>query len=574
MLTGMADATTFFIPIPARNAAVHIAAALESVASQDLTGIRVHVHVQDGGSTDGTIEIVREWSMRFAGGADSPALAITWATAADGGMYDAITKALDEASERRVMPGIFFWLNADDILMPGALSNLAATFADPAVEWVIGAAVDLDQTGAVTLHKAHPRIPDADLRTGNFNYTGGRWLRAESTAMRLSVARACGPFTAGLRLAGDYDLFVRLARRGPPTYVDYAVRGFRRHAGQLSEATVAYQHERARVQYALPAATVAPAQARRTGIGTTREIVFFPDRRAIDLYQESLYEGLDARGVATIDELSIVCGQRKPAMIHVHWLDEVVDQERMQAAADARALVQIVTTAKAGGHRIVFTLHDGRMRQPMHGDLEAGLTEFLFRHAHIVHMHHAAVAAEVRKQFQEFPWKRVVFAEAGPYAEPWALIQRTGLMLVDARCEVIEVGDMTGMPAAFRARTVSGVGGRPNAADDGLAVAIRNARWALFGPAAASYPGLVFHILAAGTPVVVPRLGRMPAIVFDGINGVLYEPGDDESCRRALERALCDCGRPTERAVRDRVMQSVAGYRWSTMRDVILRSLP
>lgn len=573
MLSCMSDPTPFFVAMPTRNAAASIAGALESVAAQDLTGISVHVHVQDGGSTDGTIEIVREWSARIAASPRAGRCVITWATAADGGMYDAIVTALGEAAEQAVTAGIFFWLNADDVLMPGALGNLATTFADPAVDWVIGAAVDLDEQGAVTLHTPHARIPDADLRAGNFNYTGGRWLRAESTAMRLSVARECGPFTAGLRLAGDYDLFVRLARRGPPTYVDYAVRGFRRHPGQLSEAMVAYQCECARVRCMLPIDAMAPTRPMRAGAGTTGTVVFYPDRRATDPYQDALYEGLEARGVATLDELSSVCRQTPPATIHVHWLDEIVDQERMLAAADARAFVQTVSAAQAGGHRIVFTLHEGSLRRPVHGDLAAGLVEFLFRRATLVHMHQPAVAADIRRRFAAFPWRRVVFAEAGPYRAPWALIERVGLMLVNAGREVVAVGDTAGLPAAFRARAAAGVGGLSATDADGMAAAIRHARWALLGPAAAFHPGLVFHILAAGTPVVVPRLGRMPAVVFDGINGMSYDPDDDASCRTVLEMALTECEKPVERAARERAMRSVAGYSWSTMRDMILRSL-
>ena len=82
----MSRVATFLIVIPTRNAAGHLAAALESVAAQELTGIRVHVHVQDGGSTDGTLEIVREWAARISERPLGGDLAITWATAADGAL--------------------------------------------------------------------------------------------------------------------------------------------------------------------------------------------------------------------------------------------------------------------------------------------------------------------------------------------------------------------------------------------------------------------------------------------------------------------------------------------------------
>jgi glycosyltransferase involved in cell wall biosynthesis len=537
----MSRVATFLIVIPARNAAGHLAAALESVAAQDLTGIRVHVHVQDGGSTDGTLEIVREWAARISERPLGGDLAITWATATDGGMYDAITRALAHASEWPFAPELFFWLNADDVLMPGALRNLAATFANQAVEWVIGAAVDLDEAGAVTLHKPHPRIPDADLRSGDFNYTGGRWLRAESTAVRLSAARACGPFAPGLRLAGDYDLFVKLARRGPPTYVDYPVRGFRRHAGQLSQAAVAYQYERARARFML-SETDSPRIRPRLAARPAHEIVFYPDRTAIDPYQTLLYEGARATGMASIQHLADVCQQATtPLVVHVHWLDQIMAQPQAAAVADARTLAQTLTMARARGHRIVFTVHDVADRTHANADVEEMLVEFLFGHASLVHLHHPVVAAEIRGRFRSFPWGRTVFAEQGPDPDPGVALRGPAFALVGA--------------------------------DGSATTTIRGARWAVFGPGSAPSAGLLFHILAAGTPVVAPRLGRIPAYVFDGVNGFLYDPGDEASYRQAIDRALAARSAEAERALGQQAVRAVADLDWPTMLDTIMRRL-
>jgi len=542
MLSSMADATTFFIAIPARNAAVHIAAALESVATQDLTGIRVHVHVQDGGSTDGTIETVRAWSTRYAGGEGSSELMITGATAADGGMYDAITTAIDEASERFFSPDVFFWLNADDILMPQALRNLAATFANQAVEWVIGAAVDLDESGAVTSHKAHPRIPDADLRSGDFNYTGGRWLRAESTAVRFAVARACGPFAAGLRLAGDYDLFVKLARRCAPTSVDYPVRGFRRHPGQLSQAAVAYQYERARASFLLSEVDPLRTRPRAAVARSAHEIVFYPDRTVIDPYQTLLYAGARARGAASIQDLADACQQATtPLVVHVHWLDEIVSQPRAMAVADAHALTKTLMAARARGQRVVFTMHDVTDRTHTNVDVEEMLVEFLFGHASLVHLHHPVVAAEIRGRLNSFPWGRTVFAEQGPYPDPGVALRGPGLALVGV--------------------------------DGAATTTIHGARWAVLGPGVAASAGLLFNVLAAGTPVVAPRLGRIPAYVFEGLNGFLYDPGDEVSYRQAVERALAVRSAEVEHAFRRQAIRAVADLDWPTMFDTIMRRL-
>lgn len=519
----MSSAATFLIAIPTRNAARFLGNALESVAAQDLTGIRVHVHVQDGGSTDGTIEIARAWSARASEEPVGSNLAITWATAADGGMYDAIARAITDVSERPLSAEIFFWLNADDVLMPGALRNLVATFANPGVEWVIGAAVDIDEAGVITLHKPHPRIPDVDLRTGNFNYTGGRWLRAESTAMRLSAARACGPFTAGLRLAGDYDLFVKLACRSSPSYVDYPVRGFRRHPGQLSQGAVAYQHERSRARFVL-GADGGPSCPQPIAV-SSREIVFYPDRRESHPYQRSLYGGAPARGVASIDDLERACREAvHPLVVHVHWLDGITGQPRVASTAAARRFAETITAARAQGHRVLFTLHDVPSGKEHDTVPEHAIVDFLFQQADRVHMHHPAVAAAVRERCSSFPWGRVVFAEQGSFPE-WR-------------------------------------------------DAVTTANFALLEPASESDTiGLAFGLLAAGTPVIAPRIGRIPSYVFDGVNGFLYEPGDDASCRAAVGRALAERSGPVEQALRERVARTVALFDWRCTLDTILRGL-
>lgn len=559
---------TFLIVIPARNAAAHLATALESVVAQDRTGIRVHVHVQDGGSNDGTIEIARGWAARFSATPQGGGLVITWASAADGGMYDAITRSLADASERPFTPELFFWLNADDVLMPGALRNLATTFADPGVVWVIGAAVDIDEAAAVTLLKPHPRIPEADLRTGNFNYTGGRWLRAESTAVRLSAARACGPFTAGLRLAGDYELFVKLARRVPPTWVDYPVRGFRRHPGQLSQAAVAYQHERSRARF-LFGADGGPSCTRPIA-ASSREIVFFPDRRESLPYQRSLYEAARARGVSSIDELQAVCREATaPLIVHVHWLDGITGQPDAAGVSAARRFAETITAARAQGHRVVFTLHEVPRAGRDHADLERGVVQFLFQQADRVHMHHPTVASEVRERCSSFPWGRVMFAEQGSFPGPPRVSGMAGLALFQRDGVVQEFGSV---PAVFADLHGSRATALPT--EDEWRDAVTTAKFALLGPASESLTiGLAFAMLAAGTPVIAPRVGRIPSYVFDGSNGFLYEPGDDASCRTAVGRALAERFGPAEQALRERVAREVALLDWRSSLDTILRGL-
>ena len=91
-----------------RNSAEHMAGCLDSVAAQE--GADYEHWVVDGASTDGTVEILRA--------RNDPRL--HWISEPDGGIYDAMGKAVRRASGRWI-----YFLGADDRLRPGALREMA-----------------------------------------------------------------------------------------------------------------------------------------------------------------------------------------------------------------------------------------------------------------------------------------------------------------------------------------------------------------------------------------------------------------------------------------------------------------
>ena len=88
------------------NSAATIRTAIESVLSQK--GVDIEYIVVDGGSTDGTVDIIKEYSTRST---RSTWLTFKWISERDEGMYDAINKGVKMATGDVV--GI---LNADDVL--------------------------------------------------------------------------------------------------------------------------------------------------------------------------------------------------------------------------------------------------------------------------------------------------------------------------------------------------------------------------------------------------------------------------------------------------------------------------
>ena len=105
------------------NSAGTIRTAIESVLSQK--GVDLEYIVVDGGSKDGTVDIIKEYSTRSTSS--------TWfkyISELDKGMYDAINKGIAMATGDVV--GI---LNADDVLATDdTLAHIASAFESPEVE--------------------------------------------------------------------------------------------------------------------------------------------------------------------------------------------------------------------------------------------------------------------------------------------------------------------------------------------------------------------------------------------------------------------------------------------------------
>ena len=98
------------IVTPSYNAARYIEQTILSVLSQDYANIEYLV--MDGGSADGTVEILKRYEGR-----------LRYVSAPDGGPADAINRGF-----RASRGAIFAWLNADDTYLAGAVSAAVAHF--------------------------------------------------------------------------------------------------------------------------------------------------------------------------------------------------------------------------------------------------------------------------------------------------------------------------------------------------------------------------------------------------------------------------------------------------------------
>jgi glycosyltransferase involved in cell wall biosynthesis len=181
---------------PSLDQARYLRATIESVLAQDYP--RLDYFVADGGSTDGSVEILRGYGER-----------LRWVSGADGGQAAAVADAW-AASDADVVA----WLNSDDLYLPGAVSRAVRHLAaHPEAGMVYGKAWFVDELGEKL--REYPTRPfDAErLRTECF-------VCQPATFLRRRVFESIGLPDRELRYCMDYDLWIRLSQRFEMSYLE------------------------------------------------------------------------------------------------------------------------------------------------------------------------------------------------------------------------------------------------------------------------------------------------------------------------------------------------------------------
>jgi glycosyltransferase involved in cell wall biosynthesis len=176
-----------------------LARTLASVARQSFADRELIV--VDGGSTDGSVALIGE----------SGALVTAWSSERDGGVYDAQNKGLARARGTYCL-----FLNAGDAL--AADDALERLLAGPPEE-------DLVYGDVVIEHPGGRREPWTLPDRPTFELMMHRSLAHPATAIRRSLFERLGPYDARLRVAADYELFLRaIVVEGVPTrHVPYPI---------------------------------------------------------------------------------------------------------------------------------------------------------------------------------------------------------------------------------------------------------------------------------------------------------------------------------------------------------------
>jgi glycosyltransferase involved in cell wall biosynthesis len=205
------------IVTPSFNQSEFIERTIKSVLEQSYPNLEFFV--QDGGSDDGTKEILDRYSDRLTG----------WESCPDNGQSQAINLGFARTSGE-----IMAWLNSDDILLPGALAYVADYFSrHPEVDVVYGHRILIDENDQQIGRWMMPAHDNEILSWADF-------IPQETMFWRRSIwKKAGGRIDESFRFAMDWDLLVRFRDAGAcfvrlPRFIG----GFRIHPQQKTSAVV------------------------------------------------------------------------------------------------------------------------------------------------------------------------------------------------------------------------------------------------------------------------------------------------------------------------------------------------
>jgi glycosyltransferase involved in cell wall biosynthesis len=226
------------IVTPSFNQAAFLEETIDSVLSQ--RDPNLEYVIIDGGSTDGSIDIIRRHAARLA----------HWVSEPDKGQYDAINKGF-----ARVTGDVMAWINSDDKYTPWCFSIVREIFSRfPRIEWLTtvqplswnaqGQATSMNFSGGFN------RV--SFLKGGNLPTPGSygrRFIQQESTFWRRSLWERAGErLDTSLRLAADFELWARFYKHSDLCGIQAPLGGFRAYGQQKSVLDAAeYMDEAQRV---------------------------------------------------------------------------------------------------------------------------------------------------------------------------------------------------------------------------------------------------------------------------------------------------------------------------------------
>jgi Glycosyltransferases involved in cell wall biogenesis len=208
------------VVVPSLNQARFLPQTLRSILKQTGTNFSVECIVIDGGSSDGSCEII-------AAHAATPGVDLKWTSDPDDGQAGAINRGL-----RLATGDVLAYLNSDDCYVPGTLAKLAAAFeANSELLWVTGDCAIVDEEGVEIQRVVRAYRRWWLRRFSRTRLTMLNFIAQPATFWRREAMERAGLFDARLHYTMDYDYWLRLSALRAPHYIDQLLAQFRIHGG-------------------------------------------------------------------------------------------------------------------------------------------------------------------------------------------------------------------------------------------------------------------------------------------------------------------------------------------------------
>ncbi len=192
---------------PSFNQAAYLEQTINSVLDQDYP--RIEYFVADGGSTDGSVAIIKKYADKLA----------WWVSEKDRGQADAINKGFTRATG-----DIVAWLNSDDYYLAGTVSAVVKVFEEhPDVVLAYGNMLAVDEHGKTFNTLIYKQLTLEDLLC--FQIIG-----QPAVFMRRSALQSAGGLDPAFHFMLDHHLWIRIAQRGKILHVNQTWAAARYHA--------------------------------------------------------------------------------------------------------------------------------------------------------------------------------------------------------------------------------------------------------------------------------------------------------------------------------------------------------
>lgn len=206
---------------PSYNQAEFLEPTIQSVLNQNYPNLEYIII--DGGSTDGSMEIIQKYSDKLA----------YWVSEKDKGQTYAINKGFHRATGE-----IVAWLNSDDEYCPGALETVARTFMNyENIDFVFGNRVSIDENGRVLRDDRHTRFSFSAL------VLYGMIVSQPAAFWKRELFEKYGYLDESMRFCMDYEFFCRIGAHIKAKHIRKHLARFRRHPESKSSTIIDIAYE-------------------------------------------------------------------------------------------------------------------------------------------------------------------------------------------------------------------------------------------------------------------------------------------------------------------------------------------